>query len=911
MKEIKELVVAIARLGNVNKDCIGYRIARVSSLNDSVDIKDVPEKVLKQVIANGMNIENLAVTGNQVVSTQGSIERLPFITLQGMMLEKNNNLTIAYEIGDVGYRVIGYDGKQWRVRTDELLENINNGRFTGLSNGKVVNRDGMQFVSAINGSFKTLELKAKAVPKIKATEILEGAKQQRVLSKTVSLQNIQVREEIEYNDTFKVLTPAQMKAIEGYYTWWTTKTFSEMTKSGADNLRANPKKMQQLSELRGKDIEWRYHGCIPAILSNPGNLFDYCSLGHKLQHVHTALGRDKAGNTYKIKFGITCVGDFFDISDEGVRKLQKVSNTMKDEIKLLVEWAEAKSLGAEMNNVLLVKELLDDMFSRKNTDEVIADLSKSLSVELAKFLVIFYTAGVPFPESLLKSCKDKILGEGNDKKLGLKSSELVAAYKFLQDTGDKEIANIMDILLKNSTEVYKLAEGYVYICNYIEYLMESKFEGPYGYNPFKKIGCRGKGKFTQEACSIFKRKLLSFNLKGLTNGGYNDLKSLIKAINSMNSIGSEFIKVFDSKVSGIENKEQIKIEVWDKLKSIYNTAKYTGDYDYALHAELIAISIYNSGFSKGIPRIYNIFRGYIFPRVRTAAQGTRSLLVNDIINYNHKDLEQRLYQELFKVFDDVLQEQRERENAERIRIERESYICTNTNCDYNTDGACKRIIENGIDAGYMYSDNNEIIRCDYAVYKEAEDKERVYSTNKKDDTGVKEVVANVDTIMAYKRMKDITSKRGILYNKAVKSIQIADDIVGKPEYSSDGKISFKQRNIMKSAIKHIEKELNNQDLYYDFTVGDIKKMKEEKFKSKLIITSPTEAQDTDDSENWQKRLDADPQISDEVKTVLDAIDRKDSRVPYVTAQIAKSVKKYNKISSKQYKHIKECVELLK
>ena len=169
MANVKNIKLVIASLfAQGNKDnVIGYRIASINSDSRTAEIKDIPTQSLKAILQSGMKFGNVAIAGGDIKGTNGSLERLPKMILGGRQFA-NYNLLICFKIGNEGFKVINCFGIVANLRNDEILQMIKNSAYDDIANGKVVERDGLEYISAINGEYATVALEKKTVVKIKA-----------------------------------------------------------------------------------------------------------------------------------------------------------------------------------------------------------------------------------------------------------------------------------------------------------------------------------------------------------------------------------------------------------------------------------------------------------------------------------------------------------------------------------------------------------------------------------------------------------------------------------------------------------------------------------------------------------------------------------------------------------------------
>lgn len=117
------------------------------------------QTAIKLIKIGQIDILNVRVDGNTLVGTDGSIEKIPEITINN----NNKALTILNQIEDVGYTVVNCVGKVMNTKTNDLIAY---GEKFGIVNGEIVTKESQKFIRSITGSFevKTIEdLQKKAI----------------------------------------------------------------------------------------------------------------------------------------------------------------------------------------------------------------------------------------------------------------------------------------------------------------------------------------------------------------------------------------------------------------------------------------------------------------------------------------------------------------------------------------------------------------------------------------------------------------------------------------------------------------------------------------------------------------------------------------------------------------------------
>lgn len=886
------------------KTSIGYRLADVRVNADKAEIKDVPTSGVIGAMQRGMSFENVALVGGKIVGIQGSIERLPKLVYGETKPFENNNMTIVNKMGDVGYKVMDFAGRIKKYRTEDAIALIDNGVFQDLTNGKIVERDGLKFISAINGEYRTQAIKETVKIRVTSKDVVVGERRQEILHNTVRMENRVVQEEIDYNDTFKTLTEDQRRALEMYYTWWTTTTFNTLTNNSREALKANPKKVAALAELRGKDIEWKYSGTKLASLINPNGV-EYCSLGHRLQIVHFAKGMDKEGRQYVIKFGSTCVADFFDIDPKAMTVLTKVTDTMKEEIERVTKFAENKELDSIRSKTRMVEDIYHAF------GDSAEKMAPVFTPVLTKYIEMFIKSGLPIPESLLKMIRESWcvrLGVKLDDDLNEKVAYgfWAAVFGQLGLSVEKQ---------KDFNELWRHRSSYMNNMSLIEKLsFIPGLEGIYGYDPLTKTGHRGKGRFTAEAVRDRKYNMNKVKRMGCKTGipTFKDTVDAYVTLLVYDRMGKKVSDMIDAKVAALvklgynEDTERHRLDegIARGINELRPGMNCTPDEFMACQALMIGYDIYKpferycSVIGASFPYIssyrygdaitdktFDIHSGKELEKFALNNAGKFNGIISDIISARVEEHRAAKAQEL--------EEQKRQEEFERNKklqeIEkknRESIICTNMECKFNDDGTCKHILEHGVDTSKQEIGEYDTIR-----------KCNLFISNKQEEPVVDEKVTDLDLYLNY---VSAMAQKDISVNNSYR--EIAHSISTK--VTDDKDLSYKQRMVIKRATGVYRDELAK--------LGWVLKGKE-LVHGKLDKSAEADDKKSEikDSENWVKQLSEVPDIAKEVEKVLEAASNGDDRLTTKMVNIAFSVKKFGKISAKQYKNIKEGIERLK
>jgi len=172
---------------------IGFRIYD----SDEKIYKDVPYNAVVEVIKGGTaTIEGLRLERGKLKGSNGSINRYPSIS--NRKLFKNNSIIVIKELGDIGYNICNWEGKEANLRNEDIIKVSEK---MGIANGKVVHRDdGAVFISAINGNYDRVEV-AESGPTIKNSDKNTGVKEKETEQPESSIEAPKQKESVQAKST--------------------------------------------------------------------------------------------------------------------------------------------------------------------------------------------------------------------------------------------------------------------------------------------------------------------------------------------------------------------------------------------------------------------------------------------------------------------------------------------------------------------------------------------------------------------------------------------------------------------------------------------------------------------------------------------------------------------------------------
>lgn len=156
---MSNVMVAIAKVmhGEGNKVLYGYRMANIDRSTGKSTIQDLSCEVLMDILRlNKRVITNMSFDGHRLIGTQGEINMLPSIDTSGTLIG-DNIATIVCEVRNQGFMVITWRGTDLKYLTlKDLLASLRSKTIQGLSNGRVIHKNGLEYVSAASGWFDSI-----------------------------------------------------------------------------------------------------------------------------------------------------------------------------------------------------------------------------------------------------------------------------------------------------------------------------------------------------------------------------------------------------------------------------------------------------------------------------------------------------------------------------------------------------------------------------------------------------------------------------------------------------------------------------------------------------------------------------------------------------------------------------------
>ena len=628
------------------RSIIGFRIFDTKDKDGK--FMDVPLDNVKQVINSGAaEIVNLGVIKGEVVGTNGVLERYPKITPTGRLIGNMSPLVVINQLGDAGYTVVDYKGKVKKATTKDVVEYA---KKHGISNGKVVAKDNIEFISSIVGSYDVEEIKTGRVDNAAAAMFLKvsGNKDRSTTAKNVEAD---VDFEIDESDVFEVFTEEQKEVIKNYYIWYTVDRYKALAKN--IRLTISTTKAEALAELRGIQ-EWEFAGIWDTGFRGGGK----CALGHELRYVYYAVPSDERGNTDAfLPFGSRCSADFFRIDPKDMRILINTANMMSEEIKNMSVAIVTGQIKAEMQKAELLYAMIRKLGSGEN---VVNTFGKKVGETLLRFIV----ARLPFPQSLVIEASKQA------------SKDIIAFYNSLFPEYSDTVVKIMTEYRSAGTLIKGARE-------YLEFVATNKIEGYYSYDPLDDtVKRRDIGGYNKTTRSERRRLLRSLRTKiASTKFDYDELESVLYVLDRGIKYKDKTVEKF--KGTDLEKRTGVMM---DKILQYVEVPGLTPT------ERNERLSIFNSLLTSGDHSFYRFRPTYFNADINGVSshkhisylkqdlekvEGRFDIILDDFYNYiidKEKKERQAALEEETRLEKERLERERlkaEKEEQERIRIEQE------------------------------------------------------------------------------------------------------------------------------------------------------------------------------------------------------------------------------------------------
>ena len=552
-----------------NNKTIGVRLLDC----DAKKVQDVPIDNFKAVLSKPGNenmVANVKIVNGVLTGTNGKIDRYACLNRAGVPVTGRCPFVIINKIGEdgVGYTVSDFKGVMKKLRTEDVIKY---GNELGIANGKICTQDGFEYVSSISGEYeveKVTQSKLKGQPK--GMVDVSIPMNMRDTSNLAKHARNDVENSINYNDVFLAMTPNQKSVLKQYYTWYTVKVYKSLAKNTRLNLA--PGKAEKLAELRGVQ-NWKFGGVWDAGFMGASK----CELGHSLRYEYYAIPDDSyeddaqakgfrdrglsrrdyrkmvANEDFKIIFGETCAGDFFNIAPEDMKKLVKTREIMSNEIKLMADILSNKLEKEYMQKCELLYSYIKRLGSKA---AVVGAFGNQVGLTLLNFIA----TGMPFPMSLVVEAANEI------------RKDPAKAFKLIMPDRRDAIDAIYGLKEVN----YKLKYGK----EFMDFVAKYTIEGDYAYDPFdpdkkrKDVGRYNKDTRYERTVELRNFRIY-LKVRKITE---ESIDAYLKYVDTMIKFSNE-LDISTKGLAGYKTNNQLKqlvYEMIDKFNGVDRQALFVG-----------------------------------------------------------------------------------------------------------------------------------------------------------------------------------------------------------------------------------------------------------------------------------------------------------------------------------------------
>lgn len=379
------------------------------------------------------------------------------------------------------------------------------------------------------------------------------------------------QEESYVNKLYALLTDEQKDVLKRYYLWSSQILFGGAPTSG--NLQVtkraggNVKKEELLEKMRQGGQDWVYAGFIDMEYHGA----EHCTFGHALRFLHFAWdvgyadldtefwGSDLGSINWEhineliysghvIKFGIDCIGDFFDVPKENLTKIKNMQVRSLAEMKHMytimsdpTRYANAMASFSVFDD--MVKIVLREASAQILTHRKVADIDYNLF----SFCSEFKKLGMLYPRSLVKAVQDILLKRKTHSynvAKNLNTEVLIANLKRVQGIDTKNLQAAIEGTDARAS-IYGGSRGF--IRNYVENYFLIQLAGIYAYNPYSKDPRdRDEGMKNKASRAYFN------SITGTSDSDEKDIQEVMKTydsypmlFNQVNGTGIRYRGTFD------------------------------------------------------------------------------------------------------------------------------------------------------------------------------------------------------------------------------------------------------------------------------------------------------------------------------------------------------------------------------
>lgn len=197
-----------------NSDTVdGFRILDY----DSKEVSDFKYGQVYNVLKKMPNsIYNVKIKDGKIVGSNGDFSRYARILSNNKCLNANAMVVLA-QFGDIGFVVCNYKGNVITVKESEIVSYVDSKRVT-IANGRVIHRNGSNFIAAISGEYPRIEY----TPKVASKDKVESEHKVEPVTTVTPKKTPDelIRSNAENNksiELFSLLSKQQISLLKEYY----------------------------------------------------------------------------------------------------------------------------------------------------------------------------------------------------------------------------------------------------------------------------------------------------------------------------------------------------------------------------------------------------------------------------------------------------------------------------------------------------------------------------------------------------------------------------------------------------------------------------------------------------------------------------------------------------------------------
>lgn len=395
-------------------------------------------------------------------------------------------------------------------------------------------------------------------------------------------------EQTPIDKLYNLLQPEQVELIQEFCLWNSQRIVNKATNQ--QKLHAtrqiSMRKAEVLDEIRGND-SWVYAGWYKVHRG-----FHTCSLGHHLTNVHLAWRLDEDADVSEsfwgkgfdkhidelvksgrcVRFGSTCVGDFFDIDKQLMSQILKAQRDTERDLKTIYD---IYALGKQ-DEAMASYKVLDEILPHLKVNDAKAVLLKRpytvpyMEPGVIPFYERFKAANLLMPKALVQLIRDNIMRW--------------ESHNFTHKSSEKEINTILHFntipaVTKTISDIWGNKYSHLVAqMTHSSYYESTRYSGE-DLKPF--LPYLANYLFMYETCGIYKFDAAKNKDEGGTSKPTKDALARLNAIVAKATKQKSILEVFDD----VEQNRKLFVQVFQTLRTLEKTFYENIRYNYLILAK--------------------------------------------------------------------------------------------------------------------------------------------------------------------------------------------------------------------------------------------------------------------------------------------------------------------------------------